>query len=75
MRIQHWKFISADKNNKTNLLLPPCTSVTVTLIAEKLLSLWLWIFLKSLTLDCFFLTFCEKLCVIAWEDYFVLQIC
>ena len=60
---------------KRTYLLPPSTSVTVILIAEKLLSLWLWIFLKFLTLNWFFLTFCEKLCVIAWEDYFVLQIC
>ena len=42
----YWKFMYADKNktknNKTNLAPPPpSTPVTVSLIVEKLLSLWL----------------------------------
>ena len=42
-----WKFIFADKNNdknKTNLLPLLSIPVTVFLIAEKLLRLWLWNF-------------------------------
>ena len=63
----------ADKNNdknKTNLPPPSPTQV-------KLLSLLLWTFQ---TFSLFLLTLsvkkhCEKLSVIAWVDYFVLQIC
>ena len=43
----YWKFMCTDENNdksKTNLPPPPSTSATVFLIAEKLLSLWLWNF-------------------------------
>ena len=39
-----WKFMCTDKindKNKTNLTPPPSTPVTVLLIAEKLLILWL----------------------------------
>ena len=58
--------------NKMNLPHPPSTTVAAFLIAEKLLSLWLWNFQTSKLV---LLTFYEKLSVIEWVDYFVLQIC
>ena len=50
----------------------PLPSSTVFLIDEKLLSLWLWTFQIFIWI---LLTFCQKLSVIAWVYYFVLQIC
>ena len=38
---QYWKFICTDENMNKTKLPPPSTPVTVFLIAEKLLSLWL----------------------------------
>ena len=52
--------------------LPPSTPVTVFLIAKKLLSLRIWNFQ---TFSLFLLKFYEKLSVIIWVDYFVLEIC
>ena len=74
----YWKHMCADKNNDKNKMNlppppPPSTPVLVSLIAEKLLHLWLWNFQAFSSL--FLLTFCEKLSVIAWVNYFILQIC
>ena len=65
-----------DKNNDKSRakLSPPRFSIAVSvfLIAEKLLKLWLWIFRFSAR---FYELFCGKLSVIAWVDNFVFQIC
>ena len=63
----YWKHMCTVENNdnKMNFSLPPCT---VFLIAEKLPSL-----LRFWNFQTFSL-FYEKLRVIAWGDYFVLQI-
>ena len=47
----------------------PSTPVTAFLIAEKELNGWLWNFQ---TFSLFLLTFCEKVSLIAWVDYFIL---
>ena len=68
----YWKFMCAYKNsdrNKVNWCPPPFHSfLNCWKIAKSTKALK-----KSFSL--FLLTFCEKISIIAWVDYFVLQIC
>ena len=72
----YWKFMCIDKTmirTKRTYHLPPSTQVRVFLIAEELLSLWLWNFQ---TFGLFLLTVLWKIkrnCM-SGLDYFVLQI-